>query len=236
MLGLAVLVGVFLVGSGLLAFSMLAQTNVGDQRTSGQEQSPPADEPTDSDDEGEVVVGGEGYIDATRNVHNRRPPGFDPSRVDPMEHFPLAERLAKRRFADAQLVRIQIQGMKPDGSIDTRIDGTFPSGVLFRYRSPEKSRPPPGYPENARHKAECFYYYSVGDDGVSSYTVDILDCTETIVPNPRCTPVQVWEKAVRRGAPRGNVIGNLSYYGWGTQRPRWSVRIGEFNGWIADDC
>ncbi len=235
MVALAALVGVFLVGSGILALSVLAQTDPDDDRKSPPGELTPA-EASDSEDDPGKVVGGEGYIDATRDVHNRRPPGFDPTRVDPMENFPLAERLAKHRFADAQLVRIQIQGMTRDGLINTSIDGDLPSGVLFRWRSPEKSRPPPGYPENAQHKAECFYCYSVSDDGVSSYTVDILDCTETIVPNPRCTPRQVWIKAVQRGAPGGNVIGNLSYYGWAKQRPRWSVRIGDYNGWIADDC
>jgi len=229
--------GVFLVGSGVLAFSVLTQSEPEDGPNASRGASTTDDAATDPDtDEGGDVVGGEGYIDATRDVHNRRPPGFDPRRVDPMEHFPLAERLARHRFPDAQLVRIQIQGMRPDGWIDTSIDGTFPSGVLFRFRSPEKSKIPPGYPANARRRAECYYYYSVGDDGVSSYTVDILDCTETIVSNPRCTPRQVWVAAVRKGAPRGDLLGNLSYYGWGTQRPRWSVQIGEYSGWIPDDC
>ncbi len=237
-LALAGLVVVFLVGSGILAVSVLAQAGGDPGRSSNSDSrsSTTSVAATDDDEGSAVVVGGEGNIDATRDVHHRRPPGFDPRRVDPMAHFPVAERLARRRFADAQLVRIQIQGMKPDGTIDTNIQGQFPSGVLFRWRSPARSRPPADYPQNAKYQAECFYYYSVGAEGVSSYTVDILDCSETIVPKPRCSPRQVWEHAVRRGAPRGNLIGNLSYYGWGTQRPRWSVSIGDFNGWIEDDC
>ena len=74
------------------------------------------------------------------------------------------------------------------------------------------------------------------EDGVSGYTTGLFDCRETIVPNPRCTPRQVWQKAVSKGAPSGNVIGDLSYYGFGQRPARWNVSIGSFSSWIPDDC
>ena len=72
--------------------------------------------------------------------------------------------------------------------------------------------------------------------GVSSYTVDHLGCEEPIIPRPRCTLQQIWREAVRRGAPRGNYIGNISYFSAFGSPARWYVTIGDFSSFVADTC
>jgi hypothetical protein len=116
------------------------------------------------------------------------------------------------------------------------LKGDHGSSALFRWRSPKRSERPADLPLGAKLEAKCLYYYSVDGDGVSSYTVAQGDCDQLVVPRPRCTVQQVWSKAEAKGAPRGNYIGDVSYYAWDKHPARWYVRIGSFSEFLQDDC
>ena len=176
------------------------------------------------------------HDDGSVNVHNYRPEGFDPTRVVVWEHYLIAEKRAAQRFPDAKLVRIDVYGVNSDGLVNLEVSGDFSSSVLFRWRSPAKSQPPPELPKGAKYKSGCLYYYSVSSRGISRYTVENLGCEEPIVPRPRCTLRQVWREAVKHGAPKENYIGNISYYSAFGAPARWYVRIGEFSRFLPDKC
>jgi hypothetical protein len=159
----------------------------------------------------------------------------DPHRVDVWHHFTLAEHEALRTFSDARLVRIDVIGMKADGIVDVTITGDLTTSVLFRWRSPSASVRPTGLPQGARSTGR-FYHYVVSAQGLMHYAVDQLDSDDPLVERPRCQPTAVWAKAVAAGAPKGNFIGDLSYFATAERAATWYVSIGEFSGVIPDEC
>lgn len=159
----------------------------------------------------------------------------DPHRVDVWQHFTLATQEARRAFADARLVRIDVAGMKSDGTVDVTISGDVATIVLFRWRSPSASIRPPGLPQGAK-STERIYYHLVSAQGLMRYTSDQPDSGEPLIEPPRCQPRAVWAKAVAAGAPKGNFIGNLSYFATAERAATWYVTIGEFSGLVPDDC
>lgn len=159
----------------------------------------------------------------------------DPHRVDVWHHFALAKHEALRTFADARLVRFDVIGMKADGAVDVTVTGDIATSVLFRWRSPSASTRPPGLPQGAKFTGR-FYYYLVSAQGLMRYAVDQLDSDEPSIEPPRCQPRAVWAKAVAAGAPKGNFIGNLSYFATAERPATWYVSIGDFSGLVSDDC
>jgi serine/threonine-protein kinase len=166
----------------------------------------------------------------------QKPAGFDPRRVVVWEHFLAAEKRARETFPDATLLRIDTYGVNREGIVNTTVHGDFPSSVLFRWRSPAAATRPANLPEGARNDAKCLYYYTVDEDGVSSYVTNEIGLDEPYVPRPKCTIQQVWSKAEALGAPRGNYIGNIAYYAFGKSSARWLVGIGSFSQFVNDDC
>lgn len=137
----------------------------------------------------------------------------DPHRADVWQHFTLAEHEA----------------------VDVTISGDVATIVLFRWRSPSASIRPPGLPQGAK-STERLYYYLVSAQGLMRYTADQLDSGEPLLEPPRCQPRAVWAKAVAAGAPKGNFIGNPSYFATAERPATWYVTLGEFSGLVPDDC
>ncbi len=164
----------------------------------------------------------------------QKPPDWNPERVDVAAHFRQGEQFARQTFPDAELVALIAYGVNRDGIINLEIEGENGSQMLIRWRSPAKSRRPADLPQGAKVKADCTYQYTVLEMGISAMPVGHMGCEEQTLPQPRCTIPQVWEKAEAAGAPRGNVIGNVHYGIGGKQR--WHVKIGNYSGFIADDC
>jgi hypothetical protein len=156
--------------------------------------------------------------------------------VDVADHFLRAEKLAKQTFPDAELTRIHVVNMSREGIVDMEISGSSSSSVFFSWRSPERSKPPPGLPLGAKHKAACTYIYLIHEVGIMSRTADHISCEEPTIPRPRCSLRQVLAAAEARGAPSGNYIATLSYFSTEGNPPRWYVSIGEFNGFVPDEC
>lgn len=167
---------------------------------------------------------------------NAHPSWFDPKRVDPDQAYRESERLAKAYFPDAQLVRIDVLGMNAQGVVDTTVSGRFSSVVTVLWRSPSKSQPPAGSPANAEYTAECTYIYLASENGITATPVSHMACSSQLAGAPRCTVRQVRAKALAKGAPSGNVIGDLSWFGADGSPPLWRVNIAGFTAEIKDDC
>jgi hypothetical protein len=80
-------------------------------------------------------------------------------------------------------------------------------------------------------------YVLVGQNGVSSYILDKWSCEDPVIRTPRCTPEQIWREAEKRGAPKGNLIGNVFYAATGDDPARWHVSIPpNFSVFVPDAC
>jgi serine/threonine protein kinase len=165
-----------------------------------------------------------------------KPSGFDRNRVVVWDQFLLAEQRAKSTFGDAGLLQIIAYGVNRQGVVNLDIRGQHGTMVLFRWRSPAMSQRPADLPQGAEVTAKCIFQYLIMEYGVMALTPERQSCQEPIVPRPRCTIDQVWQKAEARGAPRGNYIGDFSYLPASGKSAHWYVNIDKFSEFIPDDC
>ena len=160
---------------------------------------------------------------------------FDRKRFDVAAFLPKAERLAQQHLADAKLIRIDAMGINRSGIVD--LTARSQNMVMYRFRSPAASKPPPDFPENAKYEANCVVYVMAMQTGLQTY-VTKWTCDDPIVPMPRCTPARIWQEAEQRGAPKGNLIGMLGYWADDSNpKPRWYVSIEpSFSTFLPDGC
>jgi hypothetical protein len=164
---------------------------------------------------------------------------FDSERFDVQGFIPKAEALARAEIADAKMIAMDVQGASPDGIVDFSIQSG--STVLYRFRSPERSKPPPGFPTNAAFENNCLVYVMVQGSGVNTYVLDKWACNTPITGRPRCSIKQVFKKAAALGAPKEKVIGNVGFNGDMQKsvggKLRWYVNIPPlFSNVVDDDC
>ncbi len=216
-LGVVVLVGGFLVSED----STASAPGAPDPAEPFAVSDPEAD---DDDDDDPLVLPG----------LPKPGPKVDIKNFDVWAFFPEAERISKTHAADARFVRLDASGIKANGKVDLSFD--MSSSVLYRFRSPSLSVRPAGHPDNAPFKSKCYVYVNVAKDGVTSFLAQ-WTCDMPFLPKPRCSPVQVWNRAEAMGAPRGNLIGNLGYWADSRGRGRWHVTIRpSFSKWVPDSC
>jgi serine/threonine-protein kinase len=157
------------------------------------------------------------------------PPGFDPARLDVTAFIPWAVAQARRLIPDAQLIRIDTNGVSPDG----RANLTLPSlasehgSIDVRFISPSRGKRDPSQPLGvARHDFKCEFRIMATPEGVEVMPIDFADCSkERVVPVPKCSFAGVWKKAINRKAPSQNAVGNVDYRSNGA-RPVWYFAIG----------
>jgi hypothetical protein len=162
---------------------------------------------------------------------------FDAEHFDIAAFEPKAERLAREKISDAELIAEDLTGVNPNGVINFSIQSN--SMALFRFRSPSRSTAPPEFPKNAVFESNCVVYVMVQKSGVNTFTPDKVACNEPIMNKHRCSVAQVWEKAQKDGAPKGNVIGNMGFNGNMAveKKLRWYVQVPpNFSAVIPDDC
>jgi hypothetical protein len=111
---------------------------------------------------------------------------FDSERFDVQGFIPKAEALARAEIADAKMIAMDVQGASPDGIVDFSIQSG--STVLYRFRSPERSKPPPGFPTNAAFENNCLVYVMVHGSGVNTYVLDIVPPNVSYRPAPGRQP------------------------------------------------
>jgi hypothetical protein len=177
--------------------------------------------------------------------HDIDPPaGYDPEHLDVSAFIPWAVAQARRAFPDAQLVRIDSNGVGPDGRANLKLPShaSDHGSVDIRFISPSRGKRDPSQPLGvARKDFKCEFRIMATPDGVEMMPIDFVDCAkEHVVPVPRCSAAGVWRKAIQRKAPSQNAVGNVDYRSSGS-RPVWYFAIGSgfdvvFSQMFGDDC
>ncbi len=74
------------------------------------------------------------------------------------------------------------------------------------------------------------------EEGAWSAPLSGWECKEPLLGPPKCTSVQVWKKALAKGAP-ANAIAELGYRGW-ANKARWyfSIEGTKVSEVFDDDC
>jgi hypothetical protein len=166
---------------------------------------------------------------------NAEADAIDPKNFDVTGFIPRATAIARDAYDDAVLVRIDVKGVRVDGTADLVL---AEGDALYRFQSPKRSVPEKGRPLGApaRHH-ECIYYVSVEASGqVRAHPVD-WECDYPLIGAPKCSAAEVWAKAKRMGAPSTNAIAELGYWADDHGHGRWMLEIGSaFSNWIPDSC
>jgi serine/threonine-protein kinase len=172
------------------------------------------------------------------------PGGYDPEHVDVTAFLPWAIAQARKAIPDAQMFRIDADGVGPDGRANLKLPTlASPHGDIdVRFISPSRGKRDPSQPLGvARHDFKCEFRVMATPDGVELMPIDFFDCAkEHVVPVPRCSLAAVWKKAISRKAPSHNAVGNVGYRSNGS-RPVWYFDIGfgtdvSFSEMFGDDC
>jgi hypothetical protein len=172
------------------------------------------------------------------------PPGFDPEHLDVTAFIPWAIDRARKAIPDAQLIRIDTNGVSPDGRANLKLasHASEHGSIDVRFISPSRGKRDPKQPLGvARHDFKCEFRIMATPEGVEMMPIDFADCSkERVVPVPRCSFSAVWKKAIARKAPAQHVVGNVDYRSNGS-KPVWYFDIGSgfdvaFSQMFSDDC
>jgi hypothetical protein len=177
--------------------------------------------------------------------HSIDPPsGYDPEHLDVTAFIPWAIAQARHAIPDAQLIRIDTNGVGADGRANLSLASLASDhgSIDIRFISPSRGKRDPSQPLGvARHDFKCMFRVEATPAGVEMMPIDFFDCAkEHAVPVPRCSFSAVWKKAIQRKAPSHNAVGNVDYRSNGS-RPVWYFDIGSgfdvaFSEMFADDC
>jgi hypothetical protein len=153
---------------------------------------------------------------------------------DLTSYYAMARANAKRAFDDAVLIRIDADGVKPNGKADLTLGGNF--DVTYRFISPKRAKRPKDLPLGVEHKSTCLFYVNVTADKTNNYPLDGWKCPDPPIRRPRCSAKQVWAKAIAEGAPKSNAIASLGYR-YSSGEPSWYFDVkGVFSKRFKDDC
>jgi serine/threonine protein kinase len=177
--------------------------------------------------------------------HDIDPPaGYDPEHLDVAAFIPWAVAQARKAIPDAQLIRIDTNGVSADGRANLKLPSLASDhgSIDVRFISPSRGKRDPGQPLGvARRDFRCEFRIEATPSGVEVRPIDFADCSkEHVVPPPRCSFAAVWKKAIKRKAPSRNAVGNVDYRSNGS-KPVWYFAIGSgfdvaFSGVFGDDC
>ena len=163
--------------------------------------------------------------------HNIRIAGFKPSAFDFMAWLPSALAEAKKILPDAQLTRIDAEGVAPDGKAHLDLSDDFT--VLYRFVSTSAAPPPADHPKGIKWEPLCMVQIIVEADEVMVIPMKGFGC-EKPIPKPKCSAQEVWAKAIAKGAPDSNAYASL-WFGYGGGK--WSFSIpDDFSDTFVDGC
>ncbi|MCE9573454.1 MAG: protein kinase [Deltaproteobacteria bacterium] len=163
------------------------------------------------------------------------PGGFDPTKFDLTAYYAEAFAEAKKIYPDAVLWRVDAEGVMPDGKANLTLSDDF--SVLYRFISPAKTKRPDNVPLGVKVEQKCVVYVNVEKTEIRSYTVE-WDCKdEHTIHAPKCSAQQVWQKAIKLGAPAKNAVGELGYRSDFDGNTLWYFDVGDvFSQTIPDNC
>jgi eukaryotic-like serine/threonine-protein kinase len=146
-----------------------------------------------------------------------------------------ARAMAVQYFSDAELTSFYADGIAPTGIVNLTASKDF--HVIYSFRSPSRSVPPPNHPTNVAYQARCVVTVHVDSEAVRANAVD-WECTDPFVPAPKCQAKQIWAQAQKLGAPSGNVAGTLRYgMDEDARAPRWSLSVPpSYGDLLPDGC
>jgi serine/threonine protein kinase len=157
--------------------------------------------------------------------------GFNAKGWDYMKWLPTALAEAKKHFPDAQIARIDAEGVGPDGLVHFDVSSDWE--VLYRFTSPSASKKPASHPAGVKWEPTCMVQIFVKPGDVTVIPMKGFGC-EPPVPMPKCSAKQIWQKAVAKGAPASNAYAELWY---GYAGGKWSFDIDDvFDDSFTDGC
>ena len=145
--------------------------------------------------------------------------GFNADAWDYMAWFPTALAEARKLFPDAQVTRIDADGVSSDGKVHLALSDDF--DVLFRFVSPSAAKRPASHPKGLKWEPLCMVQIIIDKDDAMVLPMQGFGCEEPIAL-PRCNARQVWARAIERGAPADNAFAELWY---GYSNGKWSFEI-----------
>ncbi|HEY0194066.1 MAG TPA: protein kinase [Kofleriaceae bacterium] len=165
-------------------------------------------------------------------------PNWDPKNVDVDGFMTWAIAVARQAIPDAQLARLDVSGVYPDGHADITLNnGGF---IVLRFWSPSRSKRDPSVPVGAQPNWHCmFQVMATVQTGPIMTPSDGMSCEdERIRPAPRCSIRKVWQSMVAKGAPGQNAVAMINYLSPEKDKaPMWYTNInGAFAKQLADDC
>jgi hypothetical protein len=170
--------------------------------------------------------------------HTLTYPNWDPKHVDVDAFVAWARDQAKQIVADAEVNRIDMLSVFPDGHSDLTLANSGFVGV--RFLSPSHSARDPNVPIGAQGNKCMFQIMVTAQTGAMVAPLDGTSCdNERSSPTgARCTVRQLWQHMIAKGAPTGNVVAQVSYFSPDKAQPAgWITSIsGVFSAQIADDC
>lgn len=149
--------------------------------------------------------------------------GFDPARFDPSSFLPTADGLAREHDFSAQLVQVDVAGVGSAATMDLSANPSERRQAMFSYRA------------DGAHRDYCSINVTVSGDGVFSAQGNTLFCGWHPVRPPKCTVVQVREKAIQEGAKPGQPQ-HMTYRAFDDGKAKWTVSTGDWQQVLPDDC
>ncbi|MBK7534383.1 MAG: protein kinase [Myxococcales bacterium] len=132
------------------------------------------------------------------------PPSWNGKRFDVSAYLPTAVAAVRKISPDAQLFRIDAEGVLPDGMVDLSM-----GSARYGFFSKARAARPKDVPLGAKWNPSCQINVWVDASGID--VREFTGCKETPVPMPRCSLKQRWQQAIAKGAPRSNAIAELGY-------------------------
>jgi serine/threonine-protein kinase len=168
-------------------------------------------------------------------------PNWDPRHVDVDEFIAMAVQSAKQTVSDAELVRIDVTNVYPDGHADLTLSHAT---LMLMFMSPSRARRDPSVPIGAQPDWHCMFLVMAAEDTGPSMAPSNGTSCDDVRPQrvPRCTMRDLWRKMIDHKAPSGNVVAQLDYFASSSSSKKaepaqWYARIGDaFHQDLPDTC
>jgi serine/threonine protein kinase len=180
------------------------------------------------------------HTGAVMDRHDVAIPQFDPKHVDVQAVIRLAQGEAKREVPDAELLRIDLENVRPDGTADlTLAIGIRNPDLTVRFRSPSHAHPNPNKPRGSTPDP-CQFQLSV--DATSAQMGPMSSCDERPAGPPHCSVADIWKRALLKQPSLSDTVAEITYMvNIVSKRVVWSFTVGQAPNWLAremyqDDC
>jgi serine/threonine-protein kinase len=144
---------------------------------------------------------------------------------------------ARKRFADATLARMDVMGVRADGT--TRLAEVSQGLLAYQFVVPSRIKPADHVPGAKPPPAQCAFRIFVSTQMVALVPSEEA-CGSKPIGSPRCTITEVWKRAIAKQAP-ANGLAQITYRELAGART-WSFVIRDdatgvnFSENLPDDC